>query len=95
MANLVSRRAKKGAVDVDDVRKVFSLFLDVKRSTRYLVVRLFASQKTTPAGGQSPALENCLMCPSLQEYQREFMFSELQGEDGGDVQMQDVSEQQN
>ena len=39
VANLVAKRRKKSAVDVDDVRRVYTLFLDVKRSTQYLVVR--------------------------------------------------------
>lgn len=61
VANLVARRKKKSAVDVDDIRRVYSLFLDVKRSTQYLV-----------------------------EYQREFMFSELNDKEGKEVTMQDA-----
>lgn len=39
VASLVAKRRRKASVDVDDIRKVYTLFLDVKRSTQYLVVR--------------------------------------------------------
>ncbi|OEH77390.1 hypothetical protein cyc_02206 [Cyclospora cayetanensis] len=61
VANLVAKRKKKAAVDVEDVRRVYTLFLDVKRSTEYLV-----------------------------EYQREFMFSELNDQGAGDVTMEEA-----
>ncbi|KAL8273116.1 hypothetical protein Esti_002874 [Eimeria stiedai] len=61
VAHLVAKRKKKSAVDVEDIRKVYTLFLDVKRSTQYLV-----------------------------EYQREFMFSELEEQKGGEVVMQEA-----
>ncbi|CDJ44333.1 TIP49 domain-containing protein, related [Eimeria tenella] len=37
VASLVAKRKKKTSVGLDEVRKVYSLFLDVKRSTQYLV----------------------------------------------------------
>ena len=35
-ANLVSQKRKSSEVDVPDIRKVYSLFVDVKRSTQFL-----------------------------------------------------------
>lgn len=35
-ANLVSQKRKAAEVDVADIRKVYSLFVDVKRSTQFL-----------------------------------------------------------
>ncbi|ORY46393.1 TIP49-domain-containing protein [Rhizoclosmatium globosum] len=35
-AHLVARKRKAGEVDVDDIRRVYSLFLDEKRSVQYL-----------------------------------------------------------
>ena len=35
-ANLVSQKRKSAEVDVPDIRKVYSLFVDVKRSTQFL-----------------------------------------------------------
>ncbi|KAL8426474.1 hypothetical protein Efla_001776 [Eimeria flavescens] len=61
VASLMAKRKKKSAVDVEDIRRVYTLFLDVKRSTQYLV-----------------------------EYQREFMFSELEEQKGGDVVVQEA-----
>ena len=49
-SNLVSLKRKATEVDVEDIGRVYKLFLDVKRSTHY-----------------------------LQEYQSEFMFSEIEG----------------
>ena len=34
--NLVSRKRKSAKVDVPDIRKVYSLFVDFKRSTQFL-----------------------------------------------------------
>merc|ERR1719454_2074899 len=56
VANLVSMKRKAQEVDVQDIRKVYSLFVDVKRSTQFLM-----------------------------EYQQEFMFSELQGDEEEDA----------
>lgn len=36
LANLVARRRKSAAVEVADVRRVYTLFLDEKRSVQYL-----------------------------------------------------------
>lgn len=47
-ASLVSRKRKASAVDVEDIRRVYSLFVDIKRSTQFLL-----------------------------EYQKEFLFSEI------------------
>jgi RuvB-like protein 2 len=52
VANLVAVKRKAQEVDVQDIRKVYSLFVDVKRSTQFLM-----------------------------EYQQEFMFSEVTGDD--------------
>lgn len=52
LANLVAKKRKATIVSIQDVRRVYNLFIDVKRSTQYLI-----------------------------EYQRDFMFSELPGED--------------
>jgi len=52
VANLVCLKRKGQEVDVQDIRKVYSLFVDVKRSTQFLM-----------------------------EYNQEFMFSELMGEE--------------
>merc|ERR1712182_42203 len=57
-ANLVALKRKAQEVDVQDIRKVYSLFVDVKRSTQFLM-----------------------------EYQREFMFSEMQDGEEDDVDM--------
>ena len=35
-SNLVSQKRKASEVDVQDIRKVYSLFVDVKRSTQFL-----------------------------------------------------------
>ena len=35
-ANLVSQKRKSAEVDVQDIRRVYSLFVDVKRSTQFL-----------------------------------------------------------
>ena len=35
-ANLVAQKRKSAEVDVPDIRKVYSLFVDVKRSTQFL-----------------------------------------------------------
>lgn len=35
-ANLVSQKRKSAEVDVPDIRKVYSLFVDIKRSTQFL-----------------------------------------------------------
>jgi len=51
-ASLVAHKRKAGEVDVQDIKRVYSLFVDVKRSTQFLV-----------------------------EYQQEFMFNELGGDD--------------
>merc|ERR1719424_418594 len=52
VANLVAMKRKAQEVDVQDIRKVYTLFVDVKRSAQFLI-----------------------------EYQQEFMFSEVQGDD--------------
>merc|ERR1711985_118022 len=57
-ANLVCLKRKGQEVSMQDIRKVYSLFVDVKRSTQFLV-----------------------------DYQNDFMFSELEGEEDGDVPM--------
>merc|ERR1712054_156548 len=51
-ASLVCAKRKGAEVDVEDIKRVYTLFVDVKRSTQFLM-----------------------------EYQHEFMFSEIQGED--------------
>ena len=48
-ASLVSRKRKASSVDVEDIRRVYNLFVDIKRSTQFLM-----------------------------EYQKEFMFSEVE-----------------
>ena len=35
-ANLVAQKRKSAEVDVEDIRRVYSLFIDVKRSTKFL-----------------------------------------------------------
>ena len=35
-ANLVAQKRKSAEVDVADIRKVYSLFVDVKRSVQFL-----------------------------------------------------------
>lgn len=35
-ANLVSQKRKAAEVDIQDIRKVYSLFIDIKRSTQFL-----------------------------------------------------------
>merc|ERR1712025_1501526 len=52
VSNLVCLKRKGHEVDVQDIRKVYSLFVDVKRSTQFLI-----------------------------EYNQEFMFSEVQGDE--------------
>merc|ERR1711870_157099 len=37
VANLVAMKRKAQEVDVQDIRKVYSLFVDVKRSTQFLL----------------------------------------------------------
>ncbi|CAK0828468.1 unnamed protein product [Prorocentrum cordatum] len=54
VANLVAMKRKAQEVDVQDIRKVYTLFVDVKRSAQFLL-----------------------------EYQQEFMFSEVHGDDEG------------
>merc|ERR1719194_334237 len=60
-ANLVCLKRKGQEVSMQDIRKVYSLFVDVKRSTQFLV-----------------------------DYQNDFMFSELEGEEDGDVPMEET-----
>ena len=36
-ASLVSTKRRASEVDVDDIKKVYSLFVDVKRSTQFLM----------------------------------------------------------
>jgi len=36
-ASLVAQKRKAGSVDVQDIKKVYSLFVDVKRSTQFLI----------------------------------------------------------
>merc|ERR1712194_352107 len=52
VSNLVAMKRKAQEVDVQDIRKVYTLFVDVKRSAQFLM-----------------------------EYQQEFMFSEVHGDD--------------
>merc|ERR1712216_260041 len=54
-------KRKGQEVSMQDIRKVYSLFVDVKRSTQFLV-----------------------------DYQNDFMFSELEGEEDGDVPMEET-----
>lgn len=35
-SSLVARKRKAHEVDVEDIRKVYSMFMDLKRSTQYL-----------------------------------------------------------
>jgi RuvB-like protein 2 len=35
-SSLVATKRKSGEVDVQDIRKVYSLFVDIKRSTQFL-----------------------------------------------------------
>ncbi|KAF4652394.1 RuvB-like 2 [Perkinsus olseni] len=51
-ANLAAQKRHSSEVEVQDVRRVYSLFVDVKRSTQFLI-----------------------------DYQQEFMFNELEGEE--------------
>merc|ERR1712216_54183 len=60
-ANLVCLKRKGQEVSMQDIRKVYSLFVDVKRSTQFLV-----------------------------DYQNDFMFSELEQDDDGDVPMEET-----
>lgn len=56
-ANLVAQKRKSSEVDVADIRKVYNLFVDVKRSTDFLkdYEREFmfsdGADDKTPAGG--------------------------------------------
>jgi RuvB-like protein 2 len=59
-ANLVCLNRTGQEVSMQDIRKVYSLFVDVKRSTQFLV-----------------------------DYQNDFMFSELEAEEDGDVPMEE------
>lgn len=58
---LIAKRRKNNIINIQDVRKAYSLFLDVKRSTQYLL-----------------------------EYQREFMFSELNDQEKGDTSLEAI-----
>jgi RuvB-like protein 2 len=61
VASLVAQKRQASEVDVEDIKKVYSLFVDVKRSTEF-----------------------------LQEYQNQFVFSEVQqNEEGADDAMQE------
>ena len=58
-ANLVAQKRKASEVDVADIRKVYNLFVDVKRSTDFLkdyekeFMFSDASEKPTPAGDEA------------------------------------------
>ncbi|KAJ1562704.1 RuvB-like 2 [Cladochytrium tenue] len=61
-ANLVARKRKAAAVDVEDIRRVYSLFLDEKRSVQYLkeyqnqfMFSSVAEAGVVPAAGAGPA----------------------------------------
>ena len=63
-ANLVAQKRKSGEVDVADIRKVYNLFVDVKRSTDFLkdYEREFmfsdgAEENKTPAAGGDVEME--------------------------------------
>merc|ERR1712159_441170 len=60
-ASLVCTKRKGHEVSMQDIRRAYSLFVDVKRSTQFLV-----------------------------DYQNDFMFSELEGEEDGDVPMEET-----
>merc|ERR1712238_525868 len=53
-AALVAEKRKSAEVEIEDVKRVYSLFVDVKRSTQFLL-----------------------------EYQKEFMYNELNDDDDG------------
>merc|ERR1719473_185268 len=59
-ANLVCLKRKGQEVSMQDIRKVYSMFMDVKRSTQFLI-----------------------------DYQQDFMFSELDDDQDGDVPMEE------
>merc|ERR1712230_10236 len=55
-ANLVAQKRKSAEVDVPDIRKVYSLFVDVKRSTQFLMEYQSEFMFNEVAGGdQDPA----------------------------------------
>eukprot|EP01026_Neomeris_dumetosa_P082318 TRINITY_DN9389_c0_g1_i3.p1 TRINITY_DN9389_c0_g1~~TRINITY_DN9389_c0_g1_i3.p1 ORF type:complete len:316 (-),score=58.92 TRINITY_DN9389_c0_g1_i3:116-1042(-) len=64
-AAIVCMKRKGQQVEIEDISKVYTLFMDVKRSTQYLL-----------------------------EYQEQYMFNEVVGEDGcQDVEMDDGNQQ--
>lgn len=53
-ASLIAARRKASAVDVEDVARAYTLFLDVKRSTQvglFMPGVLFAAQRVGTGGG--------------------------------------------
>jgi RuvB-like protein 2 len=62
-ASLVARKRKSPVVDLEDVRKVYHLFVDIKRSTQFLI-----------------------------EYQQDFMYSEMVGEEKSPSKKEDPNE---
>merc|ERR1712086_983544 len=55
VANLVAMKRKAQEVDVQDIRKVYSLFVDVKRSTQFLheYQQEFMFSEGPPAGDEA------------------------------------------
>ena len=59
-SNLVAQKRKAAEVDVTDIRKVYNLFVDVKRSTDFLkdyekefMFSEATEQRQTPAAGEA------------------------------------------
>ncbi len=72
VANLVCRKRKGSEISVEDVKRVYSLFIDEARYARE--ARLAISMQI---------LQSCLCsvhrsCQFLTEYQDEFMFNEVE-----------------
>jgi len=64
-ASLCAGKRKAGEVEIEDIKRVYSLFVDVKRSTQFLM-----------------------------EYQKEFMFNELDRDDDSDGEEMEESEEE-
>merc|ERR1712232_50797 len=62
-SNLVAQKRKAGEVDVADIRKVYNLFVDVKRSTDFLkdyekeFMFSDSADKPVPSGGQEEKMQ--------------------------------------
>lgn len=85
-ANLVCLKRKGSEVDVDDIRRVYSLFIDVKvrAKTNLTIVSLICMLTHIPEPVQRSTR-------FLIEYQKQFMFNEL-GDDEGEEEGEDEAD---